>query len=222
MRLFKKERKMPMYLYSKKEIEQYEDFIVENLGEFDEVFHEIVSPDIHLDILIIPPTEEENYYKLVTEGMGAYQMEVPEELKNMGMEHAELILYLPPTWNIKSDKEEDYWPIRQLKTVARIPIENNTWLGFGHTVSSDSKNTPYASNTKFCSMMLINGISKNCELMKLKMKSGKELCFYQLVPLYEEELQYKLEYGAEELGKLFSDEDTFPIVNIERKNYGKK
>lgn len=40
-------------------------------GSSENVFHEIVSPDIHVDIYIIPPSPERNYYILMTHGMGA-------------------------------------------------------------------------------------------------------------------------------------------------------
>ena len=96
------------YLYTEKELDQYEEFIEEQFGEYKEVFHEIVSPDIHLDIIIVPPTEKNNYYKLITMGMGAYKMKIPKELKKYELERAELVLYLPPTWEIKSEKEEYY------------------------------------------------------------------------------------------------------------------
>lgn len=218
----KKEEPKDMYLYKEEEIDQYEKYITNKFGEFKEVFHEIVSPDIHLDILIIPPTKENNYYKLITMGMGAYKMNVPKELKKHELERAELVLCLPPDWNIKSNKEEDYWPIRQLKILGRLPIDCNTWLGFGHTVSSDEKNTPYASNTKFCSMLLLNALDKDYNELDFKMKEKGRINFYQLFPLYEEELNYKFKNGLDNLGSLFSDGDMMPIVNLNRKNYCKK
>ena len=30
--------------------------------------------------------------------------------------------------------ERWYWPIGLLKVLARLPISNDTWLGFGHTM----------------------------------------------------------------------------------------
>ena len=42
--LFKKEK---MYLYSETELDEYEAFITKNFGSYEEVFHEIVSPDNH-------------------------------------------------------------------------------------------------------------------------------------------------------------------------------
>lgn len=213
-------QKSDMFLYTEEELDQYEAYISEQFGGCAEVFHEIISPDIHLDILIIPPTEKSNYYKLITMGMGAFPMNVPNELKRYELERAELILYLPPTWNIKSGREEDYWPIRQLKVLGRLPITCDTWLGFGHTVSSDAENTPYADNTKFCSMMLLTGVNPELKALDFRFQSLGKLNFYQLFPLYKEELEYKQNHDAQALLELFDDSDIMPIINIERKNYG--
>ncbi len=74
-------------------LDRYEAFISEQFGEYEQVFHEIVSPDIHLDIIIVPPTEKNNYYKLITMGMGAYGMNVPDNLREYQLERAELVLF---------------------------------------------------------------------------------------------------------------------------------
>ncbi|WP_296879946.1 suppressor of fused domain protein [Thomasclavelia sp.] len=224
MKIFDKFKKQEsnMYLYTEKELDLYEKYIEEQFGDYNEVFHEIVSPDIHLDIIIIPPTASNNYYKLITMGMGAYKMNVPKEFKQYELERAELVLYLPPTWNIKSNREEDYWPIRQLKVLARLPIQYDTWLGYGHTVSSDQENSFYASNTKFCSMMLLNALNKDYDQLDFKMETKGKINFYQLFPLYKEELDLKQNSDANTLLDLFDDEDIVPIVNIDRKNYAAK
>lgn len=208
-----------MYLYSEKELDEYEAFIQENFGPFDEVLHEIVSSDIHLDIIIVPPTEEDNYYKLITMGMGAYSMNVPENLREEELEHAELILYLPKYWNIKSPDEKDYWPIRYLKILGRLPIECDTWLGYGHTVHGNEDMEPFAENTGLNSLLLLSGCNLLYENLDLRLSSGKKINFYQLFPLYQEELEYKMENSLDELLDLFSDEDILPVLNIKRKNY---
>jgi len=218
--IFKKKNKM--FLYSEEELDQYEQYITEQFGEYTEVIHEIVSPDIHLDIIIVPPTEKNNYYKLITMGMGAYEMNVPKELREYELERAELVLYLPPTWNIKSNEENDYWPIRQLKVLGRLPLQCNTWLGFGHTISADRDNTPYAENTKFCSMMMLTALNQDCEEMDFRLSSIGKINFYQLFPLYKEELEYKQNHDAETLLKLFDVDDIMPVINNNRKNYGIK
>lgn len=49
---------------------------------------------------------------------------------------------------------------------------------------------------------------------------GKKVAFYQLYPLYQEELEYKLEHSFDELIARIDDEDlSNHVVNIHRKNY---
>ena len=208
-----------MYLYTEEELKLYEEFIKEQFGDYEEVIHEIVPLDIHLDIIVIPPTKEKNYYKLITMGMGAYKMNVPKQLKKYGLERAEQAIFLPPNWNIKSENEEDYWPIRQLKILSRLPLYNNSWFVSGHTISSDSKNTPYADNTKFCSMLLLEVLNNNSELIQMDIGKNEKINFYQLYPIYEEELMYIQQEGVE----------AFPIpintvmpLNMERESFVKR
>lgn len=56
-----------------------------------------------MDICLIPPSEECNWYTLVTMGMGAHLMNVPNQLKEDQLERAELVICLPEYW--KLDKE---------------------------------------------------------------------------------------------------------------------
>ena len=41
--------------------------------------------------------------------------------------------------------EKWYWPIRLLKSLARLPIASDTWLGFGHTLEHEED---FAKDTK--------------------------------------------------------------------------
>ena len=103
---------MPEYLYTEEEIEELDSFISERIGEYQYVFHEMASPDIHLDVCIVEPGEDEPYYKLVTMGAGAFRMRIPDAYEEYQLEHAEYIINLPKDWNINSGEEEHYWPIR--------------------------------------------------------------------------------------------------------------
>ena len=66
----KNNKTVPRYSYTEKEMDKISAYIEQQYGEFETVGHEVVSPDIHCDIAIIPPTEEQPYYKLVTMGAG--------------------------------------------------------------------------------------------------------------------------------------------------------
>ena len=187
-------------VYTEEEMSAIERHIQNTFGAFENVFHELVSPDIHVDICVVPPTEERNYYTLVTMGMGAHRMNVPEELAEYKLERAELAIALPPDWKLDEEalKEERwYWPIGLLKVLARLPISGDTWLGFGHTMD---KQSPFAESTALCGAVLVGPqavVWEGGEVCVLP--GGEEVNFYQVIPLYRNELQYKLEHDADAL-----------------------
>lgn len=206
------------YLYSEKELNKLSAYIEQQYGEYGEVFHELVSPDIHLDIVLIPPTDEQPYYKLVTMGAGAYKMSMPRQLRKYKLERAEYVIFLPKDWNVKSDKEEDYWPIRMLKDVARLPIYTDSWLTVGHTVTINEDSSPVAPNTMLNSCVLLNSFGNKMQIveaMKLGVW-GDEVNFWQVLPLYQEELEYNFSHSIDELLELLDDVPI--VVDINRKN----
>ena len=186
-------------VYSVEEMNIIEEHTQQYFGECKNVFHELVSPDIHVDICIVPPDGERNYYTLITMGMGAHRMNVPEELAEYKLERAELAIALPKNWKLTSEdfkNEQWYWPVRLLKTLARLPISSNTWLGFGHTMDNEAD---FAKNTKLCAAMLTGpqGTEEGSEVCILP--NGEEVNFYQVIPLYRDELEYKLAHDADAL-----------------------
>ncbi|MGN0659330.1 MAG: suppressor of fused domain protein [Emergencia sp.] len=183
-------------IYEEEELDILEDFITYNFGEYETVFHELVSPDIHVDICIIPPDEERNFYTLTTMGMGAHFMDVPEEFADYALERAELLICLPPDWDLQSEEEKWYWPVRLLKVLARLPVQEDSWLAWGHTVDNGE---PFDKSTSLCGCMLINPASfGECENVCI-LPDNTEVNFYQVIPLYREEMDFKVEHGAQEL-----------------------
>ena len=186
-------------VYTEEEMEAVEGHIQQYFGKFENVFHELSSPDIHVDICVVPPSKERNYYTLVTMGMGAHQMNVPEELAEYKLERAELAIALPGNWKLKHEdlkNERWYWPIRLLKTLARLPIASDTWLGFGHTMDNEDD---FAKGTKLCAAMLTGPQDTEDGSEVCILPSGEEVNFYQVIPLYREELEYKMEHDADAL-----------------------
>ena len=218
---------VPQYYYTVKEMDKVSAYIEQQYGESDLVGHEVVSPDIHCDIVIVPPTEEQPYYKLVTMGAGAYKMNIPKELKGDVCDRAEYVIFLPKDWDLESTDEEFYWPIRMMKKIARLTVNTDDWLGFRHTVNLTGDGSPVAENTKFNSCVLLPSLGKEgqyVEPLKLSL-FGKKVAFFQIYPLYQEELEFKLDHSFDELiDKIEADgeiTDRKLIIDIHRKNYCK-
>ena len=186
-------------VYTEEEMEAVEGHIQQYFGEIENVFHELISPDIHVDICIVPPTEERDYYTLVTMGMGAHRMNVPEDLAEYKLERAELAIALPAGWKLDQESMKDekwYWPIRLLKVLARLPIASDTWLGFGHTMDNEDD---FAKDTKLCAAILTGPQDTEDGSEVCILPGGEEVNFYHVIPLYRDELEYKMAHDADAL-----------------------
>jgi hypothetical protein len=201
--------------YTEEELDAVESHIDRFFGHVDNVFHELASPDIHVDIEIVEPTPERNFYTLVTVGMGAHRMNVDKDLREYGLERAELLICLPPDWDIKSDEERWYWPIRWLKIMARVPIDERSWVGYGHTASDGVR---FAENTGFTAVMAVMPKSFGEESGSCAMPGGGTVNFYQLLPLFDDELDLKSASCAEDLEDLFGKRGVGPVVDVARRS----
>ncbi len=199
--------------YDDDELDVLEEHIKEYYGDFPTVFHEITSNDIHCDIACIPPTEERNFYTLVTMGMGAHIMDIPDALPADENGRAELLICLPPNWKLGESGEEWFWPISLLKDLARLPKNTNSWLGWGHSVDHQNFVAP---NAKFCGSLLIypENVPDGAEYCVLP--NGDKVNFFEIIPLYREEMEYKINNNTKAL--LERMKDVSHIVDVNRPN----
>lgn len=173
-----------------------ESFRVEGM-----VFHEIVSDRVHLDVHAIPPTEEKPCYLLVTSGMSALPMDVPEEMEERAeWAHAELCVLLPPQWRLDQTSLEDersYWPVRLLKTLARLPHEYSTWLGYRHSIPNGDPARTYCDGTKLAGALLIPPFVFGNEFFRVP--GTPPMHIFQVLPITSAEMDFKLRHGADAL-----------------------
>ncbi len=205
-----------LIIYNEQQLAEMESVIAARFGAFEKVFHEIESQDIHVDIAVIPPTEDKPYYTLVTMGLSAYKMHTPHDLDGQNLEYAEIFVRLPADWQVGEEDENWYWPIRTLKMLAHLPFDNRTWLGWGHTIQCSEDLEPVSENCKFVCMILKH--PNGNERATATLESGKIINFYEMIPIYLEEMKYKFKIGAEYLFELFTPEELTSPVNIKRRN----
>jgi hypothetical protein len=82
-------------------IQKISEYIERFVGTPSGVFHELVSDLVHVDVHVVPPGGQRNYYTLVTSGMSDRPMAAPEECQEY--RYAELVICLPPTWRLTQE-----------------------------------------------------------------------------------------------------------------------
>ena len=70
--------------------------IEQHLGQVSGVLHELISDQIHLDVLQVDPTPERPFYTLITSGMSDLPMATPAGAEKFRF--AELMICLPQDW----------------------------------------------------------------------------------------------------------------------------
>lgn len=197
---------------SLKEIDAH---ITKWVGEPSGVFHELVSPTVHVDVHFVPAGPKRDFNTLVTSGLSDKPMNGPFP----DLRYAELVFLLPADWKLDQvdfEQEENYWPIRQLKSLARFPHEYGTWIWETHTIPNGDPPVPYAQNTEFCGIALTNPISLPMEFRTLEIDSKKTIHFFSLIPLFKDEMDYKLDNGIGALYDRFSKAEVSDVLDISR------
>jgi hypothetical protein len=190
--------------------EDMENFLKDQIGGAFSVLHELLSDQIHLDVLLFRPNDISPFWTLVTSGMSDLPMkddgaEVPERFA-----YAELIVRLPANWFTENDDgdiadlyiDRVNWPIAALKYAARAAHHYGFWLGLRHTIPNGNPPEPYAPGVPFVGLMLqdVEGWSEENQVVHL---GDRDVNFFALAFLTEEEMAFKLEHGGEKLEEMF-------------------
>jgi hypothetical protein len=197
--------------------------IERHLGPIEAVFHELVSDAVHIDVHHVLPTAKRPYHALVTSGMSDLAMNVPAGADVPRF--LELMVTLPRAWRVSQEAFADeawYWPVRQLKTLARFPHKYDTWLGSGHTVTNGEPAQPLATTTKLCGAILLPALGVPAGFNQLRISDEKVVHFLAVVPLYEEEMALKMRDGTSVLIERLGKQRVTDVVDPQRKNAVRK
>lgn len=210
---------------SQETLQRVSTHVETHIGEIQGVYSEIVPGIVAVDIIVVAPTPNKNYYTLITSGMSDLPMTVPQGAEDF--RYAELMICLPPEWKVSDEAFQDeryYWPVRALKTLARFPHEHQTWLYLGHTVANEHAGKPYAENNDFRGMLLSlpDTVQDKAGFFNLQCSDEKVVHFFTLAPLYQEELDYKLSEGMEALFGKLNRIGVKDVVDLRRKNACKR
>ena len=200
--------------------------IEHHVGPVASVLSEYQSQYVHLDIACVPPSPDRDFHTLVTCGMSDRAMTVPEGMERAAL--AELYLCLPPDWPISNEAfrdEKAYWPVRLLRSLARMPHETESYVSVTHTISHGAPPEPYAENTALCAAFL-NGpilLPKDFRSLELEEDAGARINFYSVIPLHAGELEFKVREGSQELMGCFEQAgDVSELLDPGRKSAVRK
>ena len=195
--------------------------IDQQFGVYTQLLTDNSDPDHPLEIAVIPPRPEHDYYTLVTVGLSRHRMGFPEERREEKLERAELLINLPRDWKLtKVDCREELWswPIRMMLATAHFAMEDpEVGLESRTTLMEGEDGIPFAENTDLRGEILLCPGVFGEESFFCRLPDGDEVNFYQVIPLYREELQYKLEHGSDALLDLCPDE-SLEVINPHRLN----
>ncbi len=193
----------PPATLTEKQMSLVEAHVKKYVGPFKNVLHEIISEGIHLDVLPVEPSKKFPYRAFVTMGMSAIPMNIDEGVSA----RAELCVVLPADWPVdkalaRDENDDYYWPILWLKNLARLPSDFDTYLDTAHTVPNGDPPEPFTPGCKFVGWLVIPPFSMPDPFFELKAPRFN-VHFFQIVPLYKEEMDLKLEEGFDALLQRF-------------------
>ncbi len=167
-----------------------------------------------IKIAVIPPDDNRSYFKLVTIGIGAYRGVEVTDNGEEEIHRVEIVSLIPLSGEYDEDVDNHIWISRIMRQFGEMIQFEKSWLDCGHTVSYGDRldNTVGYNGVIFATSLSAEG---SCIL-----PCGEEVEFLQMIPLYEEEMLFKINNGFFELferaEKIFGDD--FGYIRSERKN----
>jgi len=191
---------------TRKSYDHHPEALAEHLNQYYEseeitVFHEMVSPDFHLDVYFING-KDDDFNILLTSGMSLLEMHVPDVVEDKAAyKFAEIMILLPKSIEFEKsypNESENNWIMSMIKETARFPHHYDTWLSIGHTLQATADMKPYSEQTNYVGMVILPSVTFDEEFTTIQ--AGDELInIYTIFPLYKNELEYKIEYGYDAL-----------------------
>lgn len=198
---------MVKYSYSSHEMQTVEDHIIKHFGSISRIIPVEESENLDLRIFVIEPTKERDFYTLITCGMGAYKMELPDDFKDTDLDRIELLMYLSPDWNMDlalskptglitgetvtpifgSMYNEWNYPVKVLKNLAQAPVDNDSYFVMGNIMDDEEPLSPSTNDTGgiLISPAYISEEERICTL-----PDGEKVGFLQIMPIQSFEIDH--------------------------------
>ncbi len=175
--------------------EALESHVRSELGEFT-----ALATSFKVRLLRVPPTDAHPYNMLVTSGLAARSLPVPEGFDRGANSRLELCLPLPREYDFVGDKDAN-WEVFLMLSLIEHVISSDHFIGFGYFVDEER---PLARGTAFCGAMLTALGDYGGGAQELRLPGGDIVRYFQVVPLLPMECRYRHSHSAMELLQVFS------------------
>lgn len=170
------------------------DHLGTTIGEPKGVLHELIPlSDVHIDIHVVKPTPDRPFYTLVTSGVSAQPMTLPDGVSaEDATPYIELMMCLPADWRLdRRDQKRWGWPVEWLYLLARYPHEYDQFLYVGHTIPNGDPPEPFGPGTDLCCWFTHIGRTVPQQFHELKF-NDHTILFIALSAIHESEMAFAL------------------------------
>jgi len=145
-------------------------------------------------LLMIELQERSKIQVLMTNGLSNYKMPVTE--KYVGKEFTELYFCLPSYWDLEDETNPNFnWVWTWIQRLTHFVLEKQTWFGVGHTIPAGNPPAPLSATMKQNHFFFSAPVFLQHSLKPLKI-SEKEVHFLAIIPIFEDEMDFKLGKGT--------------------------
>jgi hypothetical protein len=138
---------------------------------------------------------------LMTAGLSDYTMPVLEKWK--GREHNEVFFCLPTYWDMDDTNNPNFnWVYHWIYRLENFVREKQTWFGPGHTIPCGNPPAPLSETMKEEYLIFLEPIFLEEQLRPMTIDE-KTVHFLGIVPIFGDELDYKMGKSAYKLVRKF-------------------
>ncbi len=190
-------------LYTEYEHTQVMEYITKKFGSISMMLPDPHPTHIYTEIAVIDQMEESPFKLLVTIGMGANRMKIPEAASSYSSERIELVMFLDQ----KSSSDVIAEACSLLRSLSKLPSESGEPILHGQLYSYDGPvfdSMPY----RFC--MITDPLifaHRSFNTLSLGGNDEDTVCFLAVIPLYDEEADYRKDNGPDDLIKRLHSTD---------------
>jgi hypothetical protein len=147
---------------------------------------------------------------LTTLGLSDYDQPVPEKFNSC--KYVELYFCLPSYWDLDEGNAAMIWVVEWLQKLAKHVVEKNTWFGEGHTIPNGNPAASFSATMQQKYMFLTKPIFLKEELTGFEIEN-KVIQFLGVLPIFEDEMDYKQGKGTYKLQKKFNDKGITELLD---------